>query len=778
VLCGPDEHPADVAVCHPDATQPPDPAWAEDVDRVREALQAVAQGEDERSRQLLQALPRKSPLSPWRLLIAGLSDWYRGEQERAAAAWDRLDPQRRPGRIAAALRAGEAFQRRSERATSLDRRAALVHALRSERPALAEAEQATRQARLEDVSADQLQWFRQWQASWSSSEPELVKAIGRNLLVIARDHPDNRMVEQLASRVPGPAHDPANCLRLMKYYELFVDGEERIAAVKQRYLQQDLPACRTLSAPVKAAVASKLHYREAREVAGELQRRRNFMRFGMGRRFAQAEQELRRQAERGFRAAIEAYPAHRQAHQDRLRLLEQGPLSDPSTKAAEQAQQARVAEAMEQWASSLPEDIAPRRWLVHHYLENDRLDEATPHVEMLQRQRLTDPWGRALGWRLALFGAMSLARRKRAVGQAEAKLEEASQRWPAWLGREWLPFLQAALAWRAGEDERFAALRAEAEAAVGDFPLLRQVMLYAAARRLHLPNPQVKPLRDALSRMLAKSDGLAPHDLLKTGAFLWDLERIGALYPGYRTHAGTICEALGDELAAPEGALSAESLGPAALWLAGRRFGAESGSTRVLSLLIAQVESDPLVAAAYLREHAECRHQTKPYRHELQAFRMLQQRADAIEDPFYHHYIAELLEKTKWLDEYSDEAPRRPSPSWLDDPADLEAWFEDEENPDEDDTPCDCINCRRDRGELSDKEAEAIEEVELLEEALADEEFGPHPPEVIEMVRQMAAALGMDFDPDLADKAGPASSRRRGSRPARNSQNARSSSRK
>jgi hypothetical protein len=760
VVCGPQEHPADVAVCRPEETDHREAAWSEDVDRVREALQAVAQGEDARARQSLQSLPRKSPLSPWRLLVAGLIDWYAGAAERAAAAWDRIDPHRRPGRIAAALRAGQAFQHREQGSTSLDRRAALVHALRCGRPALAEARQATRRASTETVTSDQLTWFRQWQAAWRESEPELVAAVGRNLLVVAMEQPDNQLVDELARRVPGPLHDPANCLPLMKYYDNFVDGDEQIETIKLRYLRQDLPACATLSEPVKRALASTLHYREAGDLAGELQRRRNFLFAALRGGYSAAAEELRQQADRGYRAAIEAYPAHRAAHRDRLRLLQQSPPGRGETKADEQAQQERVAEAMECWARSLPEDIEPRRWLVHFYLEEDRPDEAAPHVEMLQRQRLTDPWGRALAWRLALFAAMSLARRKRAVGQAEAKLEEAAARWPAWLDRDWVPFLQAALAWRAGDEARFTALRAQAEEAVGEFPLLRQVMLYAAARRVHLPNPQVKPLRDSLTRTVKEAWSLAPRDLLKTGSFLWDLERIGALYPGYRTHAGKICSGLCRWLIDSEGGLENESLGPAALWMAGRRFGADSGHTLVLPLLEKQIKSDPLVAAAFLREFSERRYPVDPEQYELDAFAMLQERADAIEDPFYRDYTKDLLEKTQWIGQCAAESSR---PGTRFGPDELEFRFEDSEDDEE---PCDCFDCRRERGELTDEEVRSLENE------------GPPPPELIDLFRQMAEAIGLDFDPDLVDEEEPTPSRRSGSRPRGKTKKARSKSRK
>ena len=93
-----------------------DPARApeslrEPIARVREALDALAQGEDEAAIERVAGIPRSSPLADWRWLIHVLIPFYRGQEEVFAERRARLDPRRVPARIVAALAEGGVARR-------------------------------------------------------------------------------------------------------------------------------------------------------------------------------------------------------------------------------------------------------------------------------------------------------------------------------------------------------------------------------------------------------------------------------------------------------------------------------------------------------------------------------------------------------------------------------------------------------------------------------------------------------------------------------------------
>jgi tetratricopeptide (TPR) repeat protein len=96
---------ADLAVLHPDQT----PASLADVRqgaaRIRSALAALDEEQQERAIELLKDIPRNSPWADWRYFVRGLAAFRRGDREQAFANWERLDPQRAAQRIATALMA-------------------------------------------------------------------------------------------------------------------------------------------------------------------------------------------------------------------------------------------------------------------------------------------------------------------------------------------------------------------------------------------------------------------------------------------------------------------------------------------------------------------------------------------------------------------------------------------------------------------------------------------------------------------------------------------------
>ncbi len=76
---------------------------APQVSSVCQALVALEGGHDSQAAELLQSIPRQSPVSDWRWFVRGLTAFYRQDAEATRANWTRLDAARLAHRIASPL---------------------------------------------------------------------------------------------------------------------------------------------------------------------------------------------------------------------------------------------------------------------------------------------------------------------------------------------------------------------------------------------------------------------------------------------------------------------------------------------------------------------------------------------------------------------------------------------------------------------------------------------------------------------------------------------------
>lgn len=93
----------DQAVLHPEQVQAAAPELHAEASPVRQALAAYDAGNDAQALELLQAIPRSSPLADWRMFVRGLVAFRSRDLEQAKANWERLDPQRSTRKIARSL---------------------------------------------------------------------------------------------------------------------------------------------------------------------------------------------------------------------------------------------------------------------------------------------------------------------------------------------------------------------------------------------------------------------------------------------------------------------------------------------------------------------------------------------------------------------------------------------------------------------------------------------------------------------------------------------------
>ena len=94
---------ADQAVLHPERSPALPAEIRAGAGKVRAALERLTAGDEEAALAELRDVARSSPFADWRLFVRGLAASYRGDDAGRRAAWDRLDPDRAPARIARAV---------------------------------------------------------------------------------------------------------------------------------------------------------------------------------------------------------------------------------------------------------------------------------------------------------------------------------------------------------------------------------------------------------------------------------------------------------------------------------------------------------------------------------------------------------------------------------------------------------------------------------------------------------------------------------------------------
>ncbi|WP_146391056.1 hypothetical protein [Allorhodopirellula solitaria] len=623
----PDETAEDRAVFDAHALAKLPPETADQVKLVREALELVAMGQDVDAEQKLSGIPRRSPLSDWRLFVRGLTQWYRGETDAAAATFARLDPDRRPGRIAETLRHADTLPAdsppseapptaESECDPVLVSGAKLVHRIRCERADLEAAKkELTRPEQLPDAEdidipegfpgPRQLQWLLEFSQSSLRHEPELVFTLFNNLVRFVASTPLASLLDSVTERVNGPSYDPSHDLLRSLYYRKFEDAEAEIESFRKKYIAS-LKNNRSVPPPVARALEAELFLMAARDEQ-EFDSPMQMFPFGMQ---EAADGQLINQY---FTAATKAYPAHAEAHSEYVGWLRSQADVRNQTKAKQKAIATDLAVAMQHWAAGCPDAIEPRLWLVDYFLENEELERAEPHVRFLADSRNVDLRVQATQWKWHLLEAMRLCRRKAWMHGAEEQLDAAEKIWPLWLSRDWLPYLHAALAIRRGDTDRYETLRQQIRDSwktdcVDDYRLADAVMMLGAAQRMRVPAAELKPLRQPVEEALKGRENLSNTALLRAGHFFVELFRAGLVYPAYRMHGSKFADELVARLRGGQLRKGADTEGPdfwpAIFWLAQSRVFYENSKVRLPQVLM-QLDAPEKIAAIIVHTDVE-----------------------------------------------------------------------------------------------------------------------------------------------------------------------------
>ncbi len=681
----PNETPEDVAVFDDIvfATLPPE--IAQQVTAVRDALRDATESRGDEAIKRTSVISRSSPLSEWRLFIRGLVDWLAGETEPASESWKRLDPQRRPGRIATtmmvALRTDleevshptvnpEPAAATSEPANATptlpwDRwddqllyHAKLLRRVRFDRAALRVAEAGVKVPEAPQkllLGPKKLQWLKQFIKEYRDTEPDLTAALSQTALGRASVQTYSDLFDDAARSFAGPPHDPKNQLLTFHYYRRFEDdfsAETTSKRALEQYLNVDLPQNESLPQPLRKAIASQIHYYEAMNLMNPKGDRGGMMDF-----FFDAPREDTKGIRTHFKAAVKAAPTNRPAHVAYHEWIDSKLDDEDLTQAKREPLEKELAEVMRSWSKGLPEDVEPRLWLVDYLLENEQMDEAKPHVDLLAACRVDDPRVRATPWKWQLLEAMRLCRRKAWLAEVPARLDEAEAAWPAWLPKQWLPYLRAAYTLRSAQAEAFESQRQQVCQAngVARDSLTDTCMMLGAAQMMRVPAADLKPLRASLDQALKQIKTLPLEELMKVGGFFWDLHRVQLVYPAYRMHGRNI----GKEMFARIGqnsnpvldGVNDELVQKAILWGSEYRFWPSGYDTKQYPFFLNPVvQKQPVFTAARVNAFLKERRHWG-YEKYTGLGPLLREAAQSQRDAYYRHWFTKLADE---LDEITE----------------------------------------------------------------------------------------------------------------------------
>jgi len=668
------ETPEDVALFDDAVLSSLPPDLAAQVSAVREALQLASEGRGEDALKQVSTIPRSSPLREWRVYLRGLVPWLANDFKGANEAWRRLDPERRAGRIAAAMMnalddlegvapGGDSAQPDADRPventaepidswlTRLDdqllRQARLLRRFWLDRAALRVAEAG---AGVPDESPKlklgprKMRWLKEFADEYRDSEPNLVAALEQVALgrAFAQNYAD--LFDTAVGLFRGPRHDRNNRLLRYFYHSQFRDDPtaERTAQWSlDTYLKKDLPENRELSEPLRQAIVSLIHLNQAETL---LDAGKQVLPFWV------PKEEDSKAIRQHFKQAVLACPTNRRAYRMHAEWVESKLENDRLTKPQRKPWETELAQVMENWTKALPDDAQPRLWLVDHLLENEQTEDAQPHVEWLAASRHEDPRVRAAPWKWTLLEAMRLSRRKAWLSQVPPLLQESEQKWPSWLSKQWLPYLEAAYVLRCGDAEEFERQRRRIceESGLKRDCVADACMMLGAAQRMRVPAADLKPLRAPVDEAVKNVERASLEDLLDASVFFWDLYRARLVYPAYRMHGGKFARELLDRLWDSDLVLQRvddPKIHAAVLWNSEHRFWGDSYVVRLPAFYSPRAVKDhPMFVAAKANAllNAGSGFQAGVFE---KLGEPLREAAAAARDPYYRHWFHSLAEK-------------------------------------------------------------------------------------------------------------------------------------
>ncbi len=620
--------------------------WQTQAAAVAESLELVQQGKDGEALQILKDIPRASPFADWRLFVRGLVAFYAGDLAAAREAWGRLDPDRRPARIAAVLFVAESeVALVPEGQQPAEGLVIAARQLRSRKHILAAAgniAQGKQQRSMMTFSVLQAKQLLAFRDDFRGQDPEFVNRFAQACVRLAAAQAHKEVFDLLVAKVPGPTHDPHWNLQRFNFALQFEGAHQQTQTAASNYLK-DLEQC-SLPLPVKQALASMLRMAQANYLLMQAQHKLGLYGCLFGDRINYNE------IEHWLREALTLYPANRNAHLQLLDVLKQQmddeELATPDKKKIER----RLVAAHADFVKAFPSEVDATLWLIDHYLDENQLAEASVLIGQLSSYRLEDPRAKILPWKLKLRTAMVASRSKAKLPEVIEYLAEAEGLWPTWVSRDWLAFLRAAVALRGGDRATFDQLDAQARAACGAPPLLADCMTFAAAQQMNVPTAALKPLRETVERHLARVHEIPLTDLFALGNFWWDMVRTGLRHKAYRLQAAKIGKGLVKRLKGrTEVNLHSPDLEGACCWMAEHRFWSTAYEVKVPARLHEFLDSSPRFASRVLSVMFRQVNRGQQLASNLFRVEQLQAALKLEKDPYYRYTMNAIMEYAQGL---------------------------------------------------------------------------------------------------------------------------------
>jgi hypothetical protein len=682
---------------------------------VMEALELTSRGKFLESMEKLKDISRNSAFADWRLFVRGLHAFYSSDVEATHQNWSRLDRTRRPARIASALLAAE-HEKPGEGEALLCSPQMVEHArklrLRKEAVSAAEAIAKTRHRDPKVTFAvSQVAMLGDFIAQFRRVDSDFVQTFGQACVVLSTFQGDMLVFDRLTKLVSGPISDPNWNKTRFNYALAFQGGEKTAIKSLEAFLNQDVPKLTHLPEQVRKAIGCLLYLVMAENKRSQQESPRALFPF-----FSMNLDVDYKAINDLLRKAIAQYPTHRLAHAKLIDSLERQISQRGTTKVEEERLEKQILAAREALIKAIPEDTETALWLIDYYLEEDEFKKAKALIQNLEGKRIEDPAVKALPWKLKLRESMILSNRKTDLRLAANSLEEAESVWPTWLSRNWLPFLQGALALRIGDKEKFERLTTQARQDQKCSEVVGDIMTFAALQQMNIPSLELKPYRTLIEQYLQKANALELNDLFALGSFFWDLARTGMKHKGYRMQASK----LGKAFSAKAKFFKSEKLNPIEIdafsWAAHHHLWLANSTDEPPNYLLNLALKEPRLALAAIHWIITGNYSRWRIRDHQPLIQIVKEAARLEKDPFYRYLYDKVTAEAEAIIA-KDKAEREMYSAFGSSSIESDEDEDDDEYEDEDDDEydsledeCDCDSCRAKRARRAKTNANFLDD--------------------------------------------------------------------
>ena len=381
------------------------------VNAVRQSLSAIESGNDDEAAQLLQDIPRTSPLGDWKLFARGLSAFYQGDGDRTSANWQRLDPGRPAQQIARTLQATLGNANAEDTATVAGR----VKRLESQ----IGRDQGYEQLVSLSESWRQGDWrtffnhLRRFRQRYEKSHEATLQRITELAWRRAVREVDYDLHGRLMRGLPAPELDPQwNRLRGL-FAERSNDYDVTAVEMAWEAYARDLRELTCLRDDERPVAESLVYLRLGRKLIEFAHYNESLM----GHPWIddedkdESEGDMRKSAAQFLRRSIQACPRLTEAYRQLAELHEETEDFD------------KAASVYEKLLKQMPDNFDANVWLARFYLERDEPLTAEPYTSTALRLKPRDQQCLALEW-LQQVTTVRCLTKKRKLDEARAALKK------------------------------------------------------------------------------------------------------------------------------------------------------------------------------------------------------------------------------------------------------------------------------------------------------------------------------------------------------------------